>query len=211
MGAKNTMTITTLENALGAELMNQSVCAGPYKQTDAAITREFMALQSRVRAADVVTVAPNWFGVPAGVFATLRRANPNGSGKIGKNGWTAELLIESVDGSYRLASGIGAGFINSLPSTDYVRIVNVKPADAVTLTAHYTQTQFVRGSQRLPNADRNPATGVILKPDVVTEPAPPAESTTNVVTEPAPPAESTTNVVTEPAFKNRKTRRAGKR
>lgn len=150
-----TLDLTTLWDA--------PVSNGPYKRTDAVITREFIALQTKQRAGDLVKNAPNWFGVPAGVFATLRRPK-NGTGKLGKNGWTAELLIEH-NGVLTLRSGMTVGDINAIPQTAFVRIVNVRPADTSELIATYQSAGFVRGSQSLPDADRNPVTGSILKPD----------------------------------------------
>lgn len=180
------MTITTpvSDKKLIAELWTSPACNGPYKRSDAVITREFVALQTKQRMSDFVKNAPNWFGVPAGVFATLRRPNADGTGKLGKNGWTAQLLIERVDGKTELLDGLTIGAINALPSTAYVRIVNVKPADPTALVSHYQQTAFVRGSQSLPDADRNPATGAILKPDAVDVPASKPD-VSNVVTMPS--------------------------
>jgi hypothetical protein len=202
MGAKNSMTITTpvTDKKIAADLWNAPVCTGPYKRTDAEITREFIALQSRQTAKQLVSNAPNWFGVPAGVFATLRRPSADGSGKLGKNGWTAELLMEH-DGKTQLLAGLTIGEINALPASAFVRIVNVKPADPAALASHYTSTAFVRGSQKLPDADRNPVTGAILKPDAVDVPAPKPDASTNVETPSELPADNPPN---------RKTRRASK-
>lgn len=188
-----------------AELWAAPTACGPYKRTDAVITREFVALQSRQSAKQLIANAPNWFGVPAGVFATLRRPTADGSGKLGKNGWTAELLMEH-DGKTSLLSGLTIGEINALPATAFVRIVNVKPADPIALASHYTQTAFVRGSQRLPDADRNPVSGAILKPDTTDVPAP--KSDAPIVAQTLLPHDAD-GVVTEPA-PNRKTRRAAK-
>lgn len=193
-GAKNSMTITT---TIANELWSSPAANGPYKRTDAVITREFIALQSKQRLTDFVKNAPNWFGVPAGVFATLRRPSSDGSGKLGKNGWTAELLIQRCDkngkpnGEPELLSGLTIGAINALPANALVRIVNVKPADPVAIVTHYTSTALVRGSQKLPDADRNPATGAILKPDAVETPAPQTDAPIVAETIPTPTVEST--------------------
>jgi hypothetical protein len=221
---KNKMTMTIAVPVTEVEtLWNAPVNAGPYKRSDAVITREFIALQSKQRASDLIANAPNWFGVPAGVFATLRRPTADGVGKLGKNGWTAELLVD--DGkSVVLMSGLTIGAINALPASAFVRIVNVHPADPVAIVSHFTGTGFVRGSQRLPDADRNPATGAILKPDMAVIPAVPADAST-VIIPPVSPAVAALiardnisvdadGVVTEPAETskpNRKQRRAAKR
>jgi hypothetical protein len=185
-------------------LWNQPINAGPYKRSDAVITREFIALQTPMHPRDILSAAPNWFGVPAGVFATLRRPK-NGTGKLGKNGWTAELLVESANGDLALLSGIGAGDINNLPKLGIVkcRIVNVRPADASDLIATYQSSGFVRGSQQLPDADRNPVTGTILKPDVVTEPETKPEPVANVETESTPIVETKP----EPVAKSKRKRK----